>query len=73
VPEERVDALLTEHAGRKLTTLMVKSVYNATKLQSKLKISGMRPNGLSVEIGLSPQVTVKFGPTPEDAALAPVK
>jgi len=73
VPEERVDALLAEHVGRRLTTLMVKSVYNATKLQSKLKISGMRPSGLSVEIGLSPQVTVKFGPIAEDAVLAPVK
>jgi hypothetical protein len=66
VPEERVDALLTEHAGRKLTALMVRSVYHATKLQSNLKISGMRPSGLSVDIGLSPQVTVKFSPTPKE-------
>jgi hypothetical protein len=73
VPEERVEALLAEHAGRKLTALIVRSVYNATKLQSKLKISGMRPSGLSVEIGLSPQVTVNFSPTAEDAALAAVK
>jgi len=62
VPEERVDALLAEHSGRKLTTLLVKAVRHATALQSKLTISGMRADGLSVEVGLVPQVTVKFSP-----------
>ena len=66
VPEERVDALLAEHAGKKFTRLMVKSVYQATKFQSSLSIRGMKPSGLSVEIGLVPQVTVKFSPTSED-------
>jgi len=74
VPEERVDALLAEHAERKLTTLMVKSVYQATRLQSKLSIRGMRPSGMSVEVGLVPQVTVKFSPTAnDDAALTPTQ
>jgi len=62
VPEERVDALLAEHSGRKLTTLLVKAVRHATTLQSKLTISGMRADGLSLEVGLVPQVTVKFSP-----------
>jgi len=62
VPEERVDALLAEHSGRKLTTLLVKAVRHATTLQSKLTISGMRADGLSVEVGFVPQVTVKFSP-----------
>ena len=60
--EERVDAMLAEHSGRKLTTLLVKAVRHATTLQSKLTISGMRAAGLSVEVGLVPQVTVKFTP-----------
>jgi len=64
VPEERVDALLAEHSGRKLTTLLVKAVRHATTLQSKLTISGMRADGLSLEVGLVPQVTVKFSPLP---------
>jgi len=63
VPEARVDALLAEHGERKLTTLMVKTVCQATKLQSALNIRGMRPSGLSVEVGLVPQVTIKFSPT----------
>jgi hypothetical protein len=66
--EETVDALLAKHAGRTLTTLMVKSVYKATRLQSALNIRGMRPSGLSIEVGLVPQVTVKFSPTSEDTA-----
>ena len=60
--EERVDAMLAEHSGRKLTTLLVKAVRHATTLQSKLTISGMRADGLSVEVGIVPQVTVKFSP-----------
>ena len=62
--EERVDAMLAEHSGRTLTTLLVKAVRHATTLQSKLTISGMRADGLSVEVGLVPRVTVKFTPTP---------
>ena len=65
VAEQRVDALLDEHAGRKFTTLIVKAVYQATKLQSKFNIRGMRPSGVSVELGLVPQVTVKFSPATE--------
>ena len=62
--EERVEAILEEHSGRKLTSLLVKAVRHATTLQSKLTISGMRADGLSVEVGLVPQVTVKFSPAP---------
>ena len=65
--EERVDALLAEHSGRKLTTLLVKAVRHATTLQSKLTISGMRADGLSVEVGLIPQVAVKFSPVSHSA------
>jgi len=32
------------------------------KLQSKLNIKGMKPCGLSVEIGLVPKIVVKFVP-----------
>jgi len=62
--EERVEAMLAEHSGRKLTSLLVRAVRHATTLQSRLTISGMRADGLSVEVGLVPQVTVKFSPAP---------
>lgn len=64
VPGERIDALLAEHAERKLTTLLVKSVYHATKLQSLVNVKGLRPTGVSIEIGLIPLVAVKFGRAP---------
>ena len=68
VSEERVDAILTEHAERPLTTLLVKAVRHATTLQSKLSIKGMRADGLAVEVGLIPQVTVNFTPTAREPA-----
>jgi hypothetical protein len=61
VSGERIEALLAEHADRTLTTLLVKSVYHATKLQSLVNVKGLRPTGVSVEIGLVPSVAVKFG------------
>jgi hypothetical protein len=63
VSEERVDALLAQYAERKLTTLLVKSVNQATKLRSTLTIRGMRASGVSVEVGLIPDITIKFSPT----------
>jgi len=64
VSGERIDALLAEHTERKLTTLLVKSVYHATKLQSLVNVKGLRPTGVSIEIGLIPLVAVKFGRGP---------
>ena len=63
VSEDRLEALLAEHTERKLTTLIVKSVYHATKLQSMLEIQGMRPSGLSVDVGLVPDIVIKFAPS----------
>jgi hypothetical protein len=50
------------YAKRNLTVLLVKSVHQATKLQSRITIKGLRPRGLSIEIGLVPKVVVKFAP-----------
>ena len=71
VSEERVDAILTDHAERPLTTLLVKAVRHATTLQSRLSIKGMRADGLSVEVGLIPHVTIKFSPTASEPASHP--
>lgn len=60
LPDEKLEALLSENGERSLTVLLVKSVQQATKLQSKLNIKGMKPRGLSVEIGLVPRIVVKF-------------
>jgi hypothetical protein len=44
VSGERVEALLAEHAERKLTALLVKSVYHTTRLQSLVNVKGLRPD-----------------------------
>src|SRR5262245_33996732 len=62
-PDEEIERLLAENAERNLTVLLVKSIHRATKLQSSINIKGLRPSGLSVEIGLVPKVVVKFAPS----------
>ena len=62
VSEDQLETLLGQYAERKLTTLIVKSVYRATRLQSMLEIQGMRPSGLSVDVGLIPNIVIKFAP-----------
>jgi hypothetical protein len=62
VSDEKVEALMAENTERNLTVLLMKSIHQAAKLQSRLSVKGMRPRGLSVEIGLVPKVVVKFAP-----------
>jgi hypothetical protein len=57
-----VPELPSEGAERALTVLLVKSIHQATKLQSMITIKGLRPSGLSVEIGLVPRIVVTFAP-----------
>lgn len=61
ISDEKAEALLAEHADHKLTALLLKALLQATRLQSKVKIAGLKPMGVDVEIGLAPHVTVKFG------------
>ncbi len=60
VSTEAVERLLAEHGEKKLTVLLVRSLHQAWQLQTKVKIAGLRANGLSVEVGLIPEVSVKF-------------
>jgi hypothetical protein len=68
VPEDKFEALLAENTERKLTILLMKSLHEATKLQSKVDIKGLKPSGFSVVIGLVPEVTVKFKRQREERA-----
>src|SRR5262249_49717752 len=60
VSDDKFQALLTENAERKLTVVLMKSIHEATKLQSRIKIKGMAPSSLAVELGLIPEVGVRF-------------
>jgi len=57
-----VPELRDEAAERALTVLLVKSIHQATKLQSMITIKGLRPSGLGVEMGLIPRIVVAFTP-----------
>jgi hypothetical protein len=60
--DEKFDLLLAKNVERKLATYLVKSIHQAAKLQSKLDIKGMKPSNIAVELGVIPQITVKFKP-----------
>ena len=60
VSTETVERLLVEHAERTFTVLLLKSLHQAWQIHNQVKIVGLQPEGLSVEIGLIPVVTIKF-------------
>jgi hypothetical protein len=55
-----VERLLTQHADKKLTVVLIKALHNAWQVQSKLAIGGLTPTEILVEVGLIPSVIVKF-------------
>jgi hypothetical protein len=51
---------LEQNADRKLTVFLVRTLSQARKLQTSIEVAGMKPRGISVDIGLSPSVAIKF-------------
>lgn len=64
VSDEQVDAMLAANTDRELTTLLIRAMRHASKLQARMSFGGLRPGGLSVTVGIPPQVIVKFSPIP---------
>jgi hypothetical protein len=60
VSEARIHGLIAENAERKLAVSLVKALSQARQLQSRIKMAGMQPSGLAVEVGLIPQISIKF-------------
>ncbi|HVY46690.1 MAG TPA: hypothetical protein VHB21_12465 [Minicystis sp.] len=60
VTPEHVEEVLAEHAERKFTVALVKALFAAWKLQNGIAIVGMKPRGMTIELGLIPSVTIKF-------------
>jgi hypothetical protein len=69
VSEKKINALVEANAERRMTVLLAKSLVQARKLQSKVKMAGLEPLGISVDVGLFPEIGLRFG-RPTDAALA---
>jgi hypothetical protein len=61
VADEQVEQMLKQHEDAPLASMLVRALVNAQKLQDAASISGLRPKGLALNIGLSPSVIVKFG------------
>jgi hypothetical protein len=55
-----VERLLTQHADKTLTVVLIKALHSAWLLQTKIAIGGLKPTKLSVEVGLIPSVSVSF-------------
>ena len=60
VTDEHIAKILEEHQHKKLTTLVLNALYQAWRLQSAIQIVGMKPRGMSIELGLVPSVTIRF-------------
>lgn len=60
VSTEAIEQLLSEHADKKLTVLLLRSLHQAWQLHTRVKIGGLRPHSLSIQMGLIPEVSVKF-------------
>ena len=60
VTHDHVEAVLEAHKDNQHTCLIVRSRVQAWQLQSAISIVGMKPRGMSIELGLIPNVGIKF-------------
>jgi hypothetical protein len=60
VSAQNVERLIAEHAEKKFTLLLMKSLFQAWQLQTRIKIAGLKPKGITIEIGMIPNITVRF-------------
>ena len=59
--DEQTERIAQDHGDSKLAVMIVRTLHRAGKLQSAITVGGLRPMGLSIGIGLSPSVVIKFG------------
>jgi|HubBroStandDraft_1064217.scaffolds.fasta_scaffold131599_2 hypothetical protein len=60
VSDDVVKATLEAHTERKLTTVLIRALSQARKIQTSIQVAGMKPRGITVDIGLTPSVSIKF-------------
>jgi hypothetical protein len=61
VSDEEVTTALKENKGRKLVTMLIRTLANARKLQSSVRVGKLKPQSAGVEIGLlGTGVSIKF-------------
>lgn len=58
--DEQTASIEQSHA-QQLAVMIIRTLHRARKLQSSITVGRLRPLGLSISIGLSPSVAIKFG------------
>lgn len=58
--EVKMTALLEHCANNKLASVLVRSLFEATKLQNKISVVGLAPRTISLDLGLIPTVGISF-------------
>jgi len=60
ISEERVEQVIQEHHEERVTVALLRALYGAYKLQSSIRIAGMRPLDIELELGITPAAIVRF-------------
>jgi hypothetical protein len=58
--DEAVSQALEQNADRRLIAFLIRALSQARKVQTSIEVAGMKPRGITVEIGLTPGVSIKF-------------
>jgi hypothetical protein len=61
ITDEHATAIETEHADNKLAVMIIRTLRRASKLQESIAFGSLKPKELSIAIGLSPSVSLRFG------------
>jgi len=61
ISQERVDAVIELHKDARVTVALLKALYGAYKLQRSIRIAGMSPLDIELELGVTPAAIVRFG------------
>ena len=58
--EERFRELVKEHEAKKLTSSLMRALRQASNFQSSIQVAGLKATSIALELGLTPNVAVKF-------------
>jgi hypothetical protein len=59
--DEDVAAIEAQHADNALAVMIIRTLRRASKLQESISFGTLKPRELSISIGLSPSVSLRFG------------
>jgi hypothetical protein len=60
ISQERVDQVVEEHKEAHVTVALLRALHGAYRLQNSIRIAGMKPCDIELELGVPPAVVVKF-------------